>query len=107
MAGLDGGAHVSRNEGGDATSQRGARYGRVLFVVYLLLYGGYVGITAFAPSVMKRTPLAGINLSVLYGLGLIGAAFAMALAYDWLCRPLSKLRDDADADRDRQAGERR
>jgi uncharacterized membrane protein (DUF485 family) len=56
-----------------------------LFAFYLLLYGGYVLLNAFAPQVMDRT-LAGINLAVWYGFGLIIAAFALALIYGYLCR---------------------
>jgi uncharacterized membrane protein (DUF485 family) len=85
--GLNGGANDLCSSGRDATNRRGARYGHVLFAIYLVLYGGFVGITAFAPAIMERTPLLGINLSVLYGLGLIAAAFVLAVLYDWLCRP--------------------
>lgn len=80
------GMDIRANRTNEPSSVRGARYGRVLFVVYLLLYGGYVCITAFAPAIMQRTPLAGINLSVLYGLALIATAILMALVYDWICR---------------------
>ena len=86
MAGFEVRARVPPSDCSDATNARGTRYGRLLFAIYLGFYGGYVAITAFAPAVMKRT-LSGINLSVLYGLGLIAAAFVMALIYDWLCRP--------------------
>jgi uncharacterized membrane protein (DUF485 family) len=72
---------------GDGPSARGTRYGQILFVFYLLLYGGYVFVTAFAPEVMERTPWAGVNLSVLYGMTLIGTAIVLAMLYDWLCRP--------------------
>ena len=72
----------------EAVEAPSARYGRMLFVVYLALYAAYVLLMAFAPQVMQRRPMAGINLSVLYGLGLIAVAFVMAVFYDWLCRPL-------------------
>jgi uncharacterized membrane protein (DUF485 family) len=72
---------------------RNNRYGHVLFVIYLLLYGGFVAITAFAPAIMKQKPLLGINLSVLYGLGLIATAFLLAVFYDWLCRPATVKND--------------
>lgn len=69
-----------------ATTTRNARYGLVLFAVYLALYAGFVLINAFAPEQMERTPFAGINVAVLYGAGLIAAAFLLALVYGWLCR---------------------
>lgn len=69
-------------------SNRATRYGHILFAFYLVLYGAYVLINAFSPSVMAKTPWGGINLAVLSGLGLIGVAFLLALLYDWLCRLL-------------------
>ena len=63
---------------------RANRVGLVLFAVYLALYGGFVALNAFAPAAMEWTPLAGVNLAVLYGFGLIFAAFALALLYGWL-----------------------
>jgi uncharacterized membrane protein (DUF485 family) len=71
---------------GYALTSRRTRYGLVLFAVYLLLYGSFVLLNAFAPAVMERTPLLGINVAVLYGMALIVAAFVLALVYGWLCR---------------------
>lgn len=64
---------------------RNARIGLALFAVYLILYGGFVGLNTFAPHTMEATPLAGINLAILYGFGLIAAALVMALLYGLLC----------------------
>ena len=63
-----------------------ARAGLWLFGVYLLLYGGFVGLSAFAPELMGWRPLGGLNLAVLYGLGLIVAAGVLALVYMAACR---------------------
>jgi uncharacterized membrane protein (DUF485 family) len=68
------------------SAARNARYGAVLFLAYLLLYGGFVAINAFNPDVMDTVVLGGVNLAVVYGLGLIVAAFVLALVYVWLCR---------------------
>lgn len=65
---------------------RNARIGIVLFTVYLALYGGFVYLSAFRPELMESTPVAGLNLAILYGFGLIVAALLMALLYGWLCR---------------------
>ncbi len=67
--------------------QPNSRIGLVLFAVYLILYGGFVFLVAFAADVMQMTPIAGVNLAILYGFGLIIAAFVLALLYGWLCRP--------------------
>ncbi|MEZ6072945.1 MAG: DUF485 domain-containing protein [Pirellulales bacterium] len=65
------------------------RVGLVLFAVYLVLYAGFILLNAFSPETMERTPVAGINLAILYGIGLIVAALVLALIYGWLCRPSS------------------
>ena len=64
---------------------RNSRIGFVLFCVYLLLYGGFVLLNAFSPNTMEITPVAGINLAILYGFGLILAAFVLAMLYGFLC----------------------
>ncbi len=66
---------------------RNARIGIVLFAVYLLLYGGFVFLNAFAADLMETTPVAGVNLAILYGFGLIIAALVLALLYGVLCKP--------------------
>ncbi len=67
-------------------STRHSRIGLALFALYLALYGGFVLLAAFAPAVMERTPLAGVNLAIWYGFGLIVAAILLALIYGWACR---------------------
>jgi len=66
---------------------RNARIGLKLFLVYLLLYGGFVGINTFAPDLMEKTPLAGVNLAIWYGMALIIGAFVLALIYGMVCKP--------------------
>jgi uncharacterized membrane protein (DUF485 family) len=70
----------------EAAMTRNARVGLVLFCVYLVLYGGFVLLNAFSPTTMEATPIAGINLAILYGFGLIVAAIVLALLYGFLCR---------------------
>jgi uncharacterized membrane protein (DUF485 family) len=62
---------------------RVSRIGLVLFAVYLVLYGGFVLLAAFSPQTMEMTPLAGVNLAIWYGFGLIVAALVLALVYGW------------------------
>lgn len=62
------------------------RFGLWLFGLYLLLYAGFVGLNAFAPQLMSQTPAFGVNIAVLYGLGLIVAALVLALFYTLICR---------------------
>jgi uncharacterized membrane protein (DUF485 family) len=66
------------------------RLGLFLFAVYLALYSGFVLLAAFAPQAMEATPLAGVNLAIWYGFGLIAAAVVLALIYGWARRPGSR-----------------
>lgn len=69
-------------------SQRSnARLGLWLFAIYLLLYLGFVFLSAFAADLMERPVLAGLNLAIVYGFGLIIGAFLMAILYGMLCKP--------------------
>jgi len=73
-----------------AIQARNARLGLRLFAVYGLIYGLYVVVGAFMPGVMNAR-LAGVNVAVVWGFGLIVLAFLMALVYGWLCnRPLAE-----------------
>lgn len=60
---------------------RQSRLGLVLFFVYLAAYGGFMGLSAFAPHLMAQPALAGVNLAITYGLGLIAGAVVLALLY--------------------------
>ena len=86
MAGLDHGSLHPREVEDPRIAARNARYGMVLFLVYLAFYGGFVGLNAFFPAKMEETPALGLNLAVLYGFALIIAAMVLALLYSWLCR---------------------
>ena len=52
-----------------------------LFALYLLVYAGFVILSAFAPGLMASMPVAGRPLSLLYGLALIALAFVFAALY--------------------------
>ena len=67
-------------------SARNARYGLWLFFVYVLLYAGFMGLAAFQPQLMSKSPFGGVNLAIVYGIGLIVAALVLAAVYMFLCR---------------------
>ncbi len=82
MAGLDFKHSGQPAEQEDArTVAHNTRIGLWLFMVYVACYGGYMVLSAFRPEWMKREVLAGVNLAVVYGFGLIVAALALALVY--------------------------
>ena len=58
----------------------------MLFVLYLVLYGGFMGLAAFGHAQMARPMLAGVNLAIIYGFGLIATAILFSLVYMVLCR---------------------
>lgn len=96
MAALDHGSQHPREVEHPETVARNTRYGLGLFALYLLAYGAYVVVNAFAPEWMERTPVAGVNLAILSGFALIAAAFLLALLYGWLCRGRAAETLDAD-----------
>jgi uncharacterized membrane protein (DUF485 family) len=68
-----------------AAMTRNARYGLWLFAIYVLFYGGFVALSAFRPDLMGVN-FAGVNLAIVYGLGLIVLAFLLALIYMGMAR---------------------
>jgi uncharacterized membrane protein (DUF485 family) len=65
---------------------RNARYGLILFGIYVILYLGFMYCSAFKPEWMASLSMAGVNGAVWYGFGLIVAALLLALIYMVLCR---------------------
>lgn len=86
MVDLSGHSAENRQFASKQESQRNARYGGILFLVYLVVYAIYVGLNTFAPETMDQVPFAGLNLAILFGVGLIVLALILALIYSWLCR---------------------
>lgn len=82
--------HNIREEEHPGMVARSTRTGIVLFFLYLALYAGFMGLSTFAPGVMKSRPFGGLNLALIYGFGLIISAMVLAVIYLWLCtRPLA------------------
>ena len=77
---------VSEEKSDPIVERYNARLGLFLFAVYLLAYSAFVIINAFWPALMDRVVAAGLNLAVVYGLGLIVGALILALIYAGLCR---------------------
>ena len=77
---------MTTSDSPSAERQFNTRLGLILFVVYLAFYLGFVLINAFAADVMETVVVAGLNLAIVYGFGLIGLALVLALVYGGLCR---------------------
>ncbi len=63
-----------------------SRLGLYLFAIYSALYIAFVLINAFAADMMETIVVAGLNLAIVYGFGLIFTALVMALVYGVMCR---------------------
>jgi uncharacterized membrane protein (DUF485 family) len=81
------------------TIARNARYGLWLFFVYVVFYAGFVAISAFKFDAL-RTNIGGVNLAIVYGMGLILLAFLLALIYMGITRDKGIAADRDMADRD-------
>lgn len=71
---------------------RNSRNGLILFCIYFVFYAGFMLLSAFAPRSMGQTPFGGVNLAILYGMGLIVGALFLAAIYMYLCRPNGRRR---------------
>ena len=72
------------SEDAPAVGRRNSRIGLWLFLIYCLLYAGFMALTTFKFQVLAA-PIAGVNWAIVYGMGLIVAAFVLALIYMILC----------------------
>lgn len=96
MGGLDHHAAEDAVHDNAATAARNSRLGLILFAIYTALYLGFMLISALRPDIMDQTPVAGLNVAIIYGMALIIAALVLALIYSWLCR--TDLADDTKED---------
>jgi uncharacterized membrane protein (DUF485 family) len=71
--------------GKDHASMAKARIGAWMFLIYALLYAGFVAINVIDPLLMERPVVLGLNLAVTYGMGLILFALLLALIYNRMC----------------------
>ncbi|MBU0934250.1 MAG: DUF485 domain-containing protein [Spirochaetes bacterium] len=71
--------------GKDYAPEYKSRLGLRLFLVYSILYAGFIIINAFIPRLMAFILFAGLNLAVVYGFGLIITAIVLGLIYNHLC----------------------
>lgn len=71
--------------GKDNASEWKSKLGIKLFFVYGFIYAGFVGINTLKPELMKKDALLGMNLAVVYGMGLIVLAIIMGVVYNYFC----------------------
>jgi uncharacterized membrane protein (DUF485 family) len=56
-----------------------------LFIIYAIVYVTFVVINLVSPISMEKIVLWGLNLAIVYGMGLILLAILLALIYNRLC----------------------
>ena len=71
--------------GTDKAAVKKAKLGVYMFIVYTLVYAGFVAIGLFAPSLMGMEVLAEQNIAIVYGFGLIVLAIIMGFIYNYYC----------------------
>lgn len=64
---------------GSSDESAGRRLGLVFFWIYVALYAGFMGLVLFRPDLLSLRPFGGVNLAIASGMGLIAAAFGLAL----------------------------
>lgn len=77
----------------DERPQRSRAVGLALFFAYCLAYAGFMALAAFgtfsggrAEGGLASPAFGGVNLAIVYGMALIGGAFALALLYAIVAR---------------------
>lgn len=61
--------------------QKVHRLGLVLFFAYVAMYVAFMGLVLVWPAALSWRPVAGVNLAILSGLGLIVAAIVLAVVF--------------------------
>lgn len=71
--------------GEDKASGYKSRLGVYLFISYAIVYAVFVIMNVVSPRSMSIILFRGLNLAVVYGMGLILLAIIMGLIYNYLC----------------------
>lgn len=66
------------------SSQKKARLGILFFFIYLFFYAGFVLIGVFNYELLAND-IGGINIALIYGIGLIVFAVVLGVLYNFLC----------------------
>ena len=75
----------STDWGEDKATAYKERLGIYLFIVYCVVYAAFVALNTFTPKLMGMIVFSGLNLAVVYGMGLIILAIIMGIIYNNMC----------------------
>jgi uncharacterized membrane protein (DUF485 family) len=76
--------------GEDHASSYKMRLGVWMFLIYAVIYAGFVAINVLSPLSMETILVFGLNLASVYGFGLIIVALILALIYNHMCAKKEK-----------------
>ena len=86
--------HVnSTTEEKELVTQQKSKLGVRLFFIYLICYTGFVALGIFNYELLSTTVFSGLNLAIVYGIGLIVFAVFLGIIYNYFC---SRYEDDAE-----------
>jgi uncharacterized membrane protein (DUF485 family) len=77
--------------GTDYAKKKKAKLGVWFFFVYLFCYAGFVIIGVFNYELLAQEVIGGVNIALLYGIGLIVFAVLLGILYNYFC---SRYEDD-------------
>lgn len=69
----------------DKSAAKKAKLGVILFLVYTLVYAGFVIIGLTDPELLGKPIIGNQNLAIVYGFGLIILAIVMGFVYNFFC----------------------
>jgi len=76
----------AQDSGPDPASGYKTRLGVVMFIIYTIIYAGFVFTNVLTEGeAMQIIVFMGLNLAVVYGMGLIILALVLALIYNAMC----------------------
>lgn len=76
---------AAQDKGTDKAASKKAKLGVRMFILYTLVYSGFVMIGLTRPELMGLDLIGGQNIAIIYGFGLILLAIIMGFIYNYLC----------------------
>ncbi|MDR3585433.1 MAG: DUF485 domain-containing protein [Desulfosporosinus sp.] len=73
-----------------ALDKRKSRLGVVMFVIYTVIYAGFLIINVWDNQIM-RISIGSLNVAIVYGFVLIVLALVLAIIYNHICTSAEKL----------------
>lgn len=71
--------------GKDNAAAKKSKLGVILFLVYTIIYAGFVIIGLTRPELMGLELIGDQNIAIIYGFGLIILAIVMGFVYNYFC----------------------